>query len=96
MSLVMAIDPSDANAIRELLAAEFSNATVTMDDPGTLGAVVYEIHATGGHVTTLRVSWELFSEGQQETERRVRQAFSHLRSGQSGLLSADGTLIPDG
>ena len=92
----MAIDPGDANAIRDLFAEEFPNATVTIDDPGMLNAVVYGIHTASGNDTTLRVSWELFSEGRGETEDRVRQAFSYLRSGQSCLLTADGDLIPEG
>ena len=60
-------------------------------DRGLGDAVDFQI----GAIVILRISWERFQEDQAQTEEFVRQTIPLLRSGLFGLLTSDGTFVPE-
>ena len=87
-------DPERVESVKRLLAEAFPGKSVSAHDPGRGDAVRFKIGA-GESTVTLRVSWERFQEDQTRTEEFVRQAISILRTGQSWLLTSDGTFVPE-
>ncbi len=84
-------DPERVESVRRLLEEAFPGKSVSAHDRGLGDVVRFQI----GAIVILRISWERFQEDQAQTEKFVRQTFPLLRTGLSGLLTSDGTFVPE-